>query len=523
MHRLWIAILIALVSPVIFAQDTSEKSLGDITPISALQVFGGSLDTVDFSPDGSLLASGGRDKAVRIWDVENGANIAVLAGHEDWVTSIRFSPDGTLLASGGRDHTIWLWDTTSWTLKRLIHEHQAEVKSIAFTPDNQFMISGSLDGMVRIEHLDYPTEAQIFQNFGGGVWSMAVSPDGTTLAIGGENSSIWLMGFWDKEQAWVTLLDAHKTPVTTLAWSPDGTHLLSGEQNGHLILWDVEQAKKGETAISSSLLEGHRAPVMGVGFTENENVAISSSLDGTVRLWDVGGEIELAQELSTIQGNGAPLTNLSVSHDRHLSASVGTDGTLSIWSIDNAAIDVLLDSKRPLVIVNDRSNNTLPNPALSTNVNPDSEDVQTVTTSSGPTLSIPSVHMNIGIISFPLDGVSWAIDPWEAQVGHLQGTAWITGTGNMALAGHSLYPDGRVGIFNSLYNVRIGDEIIVQDGDRTRTYIVTDIRTVAYTDVSVVYPTAHNRVTLITCDIPSFVAQTGIYGERLVVIADAVS
>ena len=136
---------------------------------------------------------------------------------------------------------------------------------------------------------------------------------------------------------------------------------------------------------------------------------------------------------------------------------------------------------------------------------------------------IPSVGMRVGITTFPLDGISWAIDPWEPLVGHLQGTSWVDGNGNIALGGHSLHPDGRAGIFNSLYNVSLGDEIIVQEGNIVRRYIVNDIRVVAHTDISVVYPTAHSRVTLITCDIPSFSPDTGLYGERLVVIADAIS
>ncbi len=66
--------------------------------------------SIDFSADGDLLASGNSDRVVRIWRVSDGAPLATLRGHSDGVLSVRFSPEGRFLASGSQDGTIRLWD-----------------------------------------------------------------------------------------------------------------------------------------------------------------------------------------------------------------------------------------------------------------------------------------------------------------------------------------------------------------------------------------------------------------------------
>ena len=62
-----------------------------------------------------MLASGGDDRTVRLWDVATGSNTATLSGHTGWVNSVAFSPDGDMLASGAWDCFINLWDVSGVT------------------------------------------------------------------------------------------------------------------------------------------------------------------------------------------------------------------------------------------------------------------------------------------------------------------------------------------------------------------------------------------------------------------------
>jgi WD40 repeat protein len=63
---------------------------------------------VTFSPDGTILASAGCDRTIKLWDVASGKLLHTLR-HGDEVMAVTFSPDGTLIASGGYDNQIYIW------------------------------------------------------------------------------------------------------------------------------------------------------------------------------------------------------------------------------------------------------------------------------------------------------------------------------------------------------------------------------------------------------------------------------
>ncbi len=139
---------------------------------------------------------------------------------------------------------------------------------------------------------------------------------------------------------------------------------------------------------------------------------------------------------------------------------------------------------------------------------------------TSPRITISALNISKALTFFPLNGETWEIDPWEKGIGHLEYTGWFDGPGNIVLAAHSRMPDGSAGVFANLDNLSAGEVIILFDGEAERQYTVIDVRIVPFDDVSVVYPTAGEQVTLITCDTGSYDAASGTYSERVVVVAE---
>jgi hypothetical protein len=158
--------------------------------IARLEGHQGSVESVAFSPDGGLLASGGNDAAVRLWDPAARREIARLEGHEGVVWSVAFSSDGSLLASGGADGTVCLWEPSERREIACIQGRQGLIRSVAFSPDGGLLASGGTEGTVRLWQIPDGSPAGLLLGGTGANWlsidaggTLRRGDDGTLLVL----------------------------------------------------------------------------------------------------------------------------------------------------------------------------------------------------------------------------------------------------------------------------------------------------------------------------------------------------
>ena len=291
----------------------------------------GSITSVAFSPEGTMLASGSSDKTIKLWDIATGRTIATLEGHTGWVNSVAFSLNGTTLASGSGQQ-VKLWDVATQTnIATLMHTHS--VTSVAFSPDGTMLASGTWGGNSSADAgtawlWDVSTRRHIatLEGHTGGVTSVAFSPNVSTLASGAHDGVIKL---WDiATQTNVVTLEGHTGVVYSVAFSSDGTTLASGaadyttgSYDGKIKLWDMA------TQTNVATLEGHTDIIRSVAFSPDGTTLVSGGGDG-VRVWDV-----LTQNISILEGHSRNVFFSSFSPDGKMLAG-GVDGMFKLWDVN---------------------------------------------------------------------------------------------------------------------------------------------------------------------------------------------
>ena len=154
----------------------------------------GMILSMEFSPEGNILASAAGDNTVHLWDVKSQEILGLLEGHSSQVNQIAFNPDGTLLASASEDETIILWDVASQTpVGTPLDGHRSTIYTLAFNHDGTVLASGSeSDGILfwdvaTGEPLGYPYQGHINNS----VQDVAFSSDGSYFVSGNEKIIFW--------------------------------------------------------------------------------------------------------------------------------------------------------------------------------------------------------------------------------------------------------------------------------------------------------------------------------------------
>lgn len=290
---------------------------------------GPNINCATISPDGRLVVAGGY-KRIWIWDVETCNLLHTLTGHTNHLWDLDFSPDGTMLASACDDFTVRLWNVSVQAAShyKTLEGHTDQVRGVAFNQDATTIASASLDGTIRIWNVETGESIPI-SGHTGGVHSVDFSFD-NKLVSSGEDGTLRL---WTKSGIPILTMLGHTDAVVSVVWSHRG-HKIASASNDHTVrIWD------GQTGELLHTLEKHTGEVFSVVWSNDDQLlasagglAYGASSDTSVHLWDANN----GQHITELVELNADVEGLDFTPDGEMTLH-GTDrGTLILWDLNRS-------------------------------------------------------------------------------------------------------------------------------------------------------------------------------------------
>ncbi|XP_076285183.1 WD repeat, SAM and U-box domain-containing protein 1 isoform X2 [Lasioglossum baleicum] len=306
-------------------------------PYSPLDTHKYSINHVEFSPCGTMLASCSLDGTAIIWNTENGCQAKssfVNSGYG--IRVCRWSPDGSKLATAGDDERATLWDVNEMVELRIFRGHSDAVNAIAFTHDSRYLVTACNEGTWRL--------FDTMDDKGGNV-ALMICEEAHDLGVQGCDFS----------------------PTCNFSFigrrlTDDGrqSYLLATSGNDSLVkLWQITTPKDSETPTTGSgsagcndsdgqfkqkkVLAGHGGNVTCVQFSPIQGEMLGSvATDRTARIWSIySGDC-----LYVLEEHESLVTSCAFSENMSLFITGALDKTILIWKIPQQLIsqNILIDN-----------------------------------------------------------------------------------------------------------------------------------------------------------------------------------
>ncbi len=193
-----------------------------------------------FSPDGETLFLGTSDGGLIQHNLESKTSTLTLDGLQEGqaVTALAVSRDGALLATGGRDTSVQVWNLADLTQVAQFDAHQRVITALEFDATGSRLVSSSRDGDIMIWDINGHQRLALFDAHGDWVTDLVIDDVHSILASSGRDGQV---RFWDLNalRPLGTSITAHSGWATALAHQPDSSTLYSGGRDGAFITWQL--------------------------------------------------------------------------------------------------------------------------------------------------------------------------------------------------------------------------------------------------------------------------------------------
>jgi WD40 repeat protein len=294
---------------------TSDNA-GQLERLAILEGHTNRVSDLEFSADGVYLASTGYDELIRLWDLETLQQVYTFPNPEADLNTLAFSPDGSLLASGEA-----IWDIKSREPVQTLEESLVEPGHVGFSPDGSKVVVYTsrtikvwdvVSGKP-VQSIAIPAEVLYMFN-------VAFSPDGNWLAAG--SSSPGTVYFWSAETGELvsTLVQENQSDLHAVEFSSNGSFLASGGAGHSIDLWHIANRELVK-----------RLPTIGLyslAISQDDTLLAAAGPSRSVDIWDV----ETGRMIASLR-HADELMAVAFSPDGKLIATGGYDNKIALWGI----------------------------------------------------------------------------------------------------------------------------------------------------------------------------------------------
>lgn len=258
------------------------------TNVHTLSISQEKITSVAINRSGEWLAFGcAKLGQLLVWEWQSESYVLKQQGHFFDMNTLSFSPDGQLVATGGDDGKVKVWNTASGFCFVTFEDHSATVSQVEFAKQGQVVFSASLDGTVRAFDLiryrnfrTFTTPNPVQFN------SLAVDPSGEIVCAGGQGDGFEIYMWSTQTGKLIDVLSGHEGPVSALAFAPTGDRLVSASWDRTIRVWDVYGRSQ---AVEPFRLQ---ADALALAFRPDGREVAVATLDGQVALWDLKDAVQ---------------------------------------------------------------------------------------------------------------------------------------------------------------------------------------------------------------------------------------
>jgi len=250
----------------------------EVNKIASLTGHQNPIYALEASKKPGIIFTAGNDKGIVEWSLKRMEFIKVLMPVPTSVYSLHALSFAPILASGERSGRVNIFDFEQQRVTAVFNHHNKPVFALASINQKRELLASSEDGTVSVVD---PVNNNLLYNFQVSkemVRCIAVSPDEKLVAFGCKDNLIRVYNVDD--YSFVTEINGHTLPITSLSFSPDGNRLLSGSRDAQLKIWNVSDFNLIEN------IAAHLFAIYDIKFHASLPYFATASQDKSIKIWD---------------------------------------------------------------------------------------------------------------------------------------------------------------------------------------------------------------------------------------------